>query len=75
MELLNRASTHSGVAEVEGGIGSREPHSFQGNLQEAHPLREETVWMDRVNEVHGSHTRQGFLRKAADQGRQEEALG
>ena len=42
---------HSLAAEelkVKGGIGGREPHGFLGNLQEAHPLWEETVWMDRM---------------------------
>ena len=61
--------------KVKGGKDGREPHSFPGNLQEAHPLWEETVQMDRANEAHGIQTRQGFLRKVADQGKLEEALG
>ena len=60
---------------VKGGIGSRKPHGFPGNLQEDHPLWEETVQMDRVNKVHGIQPRQGFLGKAANQGGPEEALG
>ena len=57
MDLIDRVTTHSGGAKVEGGIGGREPHSFTGNLQEDHPLQEETVQMDRVNKVHGIQTR------------------
>ena len=57
MELVNRASTHSGVAMVKGDIGSREPHGLQGSLQEVHLLLEKTAWMDRVNKVCGIHTR------------------
>ena len=57
VELINRVSTHSGGSKVEGGIGGREPHGFQGNIQEAHPLWEETVQMDRVNEIHGIQTK------------------
>ena len=75
MELVNRVTTCSRVAEVEGGIGCKESHSFQGNLQEAHPLWEETIWMDRVTKVHDSQTRWGILREVVNQGRQEEALG
>ena len=75
VELINRASTHSGEAEIGGGIGGREPQGSLGNLQEVHPLWEETVQMDRVNNVCGIQTRQGFLRKVANQGTQEEALG
>ena len=41
MDLIDRATTHSGRAKVEGGIDGREPHSFLGNLWEAHPLWEE----------------------------------
>ena len=48
-ELINGVSSPSRGAKVKGGIGGREPHSFLGNLQEAHLLWEETVWMDRVN--------------------------
>ena len=75
MELINVVTPHSAGAEVEGGIGSREPYSFLGNLWKAHPLQEETVWMDRVNRVHGIQPRQGFQGKAANQGGLEEALG
>ena len=57
MELIDIASTHSGGAKVKGGMGDREPHSILGNLQEAHPLWEETVQMDRVKIVCGIHTR------------------
>ena len=57
MELINRASTHSEGAEVKGGRGGREPHGFLGNLQEAHSHWEETVWLDRVNEVCSIQTR------------------
>ena len=56
-ELIDIVSTHSGGDEIEGGIGGREPHGFLENLPEAHPLWEETVQMDRVNEVCGIHTR------------------
>ena len=48
---------------------------FLGNHWEAHPLWEETVQIGRVNEVHNIQTRQGFLRRVVDQGRQEEASG
>ena len=63
MEVVNRASTCFGVAEVKGGIGSREPHSFQGNLQEVYPLQKEIVWNDRVNEVCGIQRDEGFSLK------------
>ena len=56
-ELNKGATTCSGGAEVEEGIGGREPHSFPGNLWEAHLLQEERVQMDRVNAVHGIQTR------------------
>ena len=74
-ELVARASPHSGVAEVKGGIGGREPHGFQGNLREVHHLQKDTVWMDRVTKGWGTQTRQGILWEVEDQGRQEEALG
>ena len=48
-------------AEVTEGVSGREPHSFPGNLQEAHHLQEETVQMDRMNAVQGIQTRLGFL--------------
>ena len=57
MDLIDGVTTHSGGAKVKGGIGSREPHGFPGNLWEGHPFWEETVQMDRVNEVHGIQTR------------------
>ena len=47
-ELTNGASTHGGRAKDEGGIGGRDPQGILGNLQEAHPLWEETVQMHRV---------------------------
>ena len=75
MDLIEGATTCSGGAKVKGGIGSSEPHGFPGNLWEAHPLREEAVWMDRVNKVHSIQTRQEFLWKLANQVRPEEALG
>ena len=56
-DLTEGATTCSGGAEVTEGVGGREPHSFPGNLWEAHHLQEETVWMDRVNAVHGIQTR------------------
>ena len=56
-DLIDEATPHHGGAKVEGGKGGREPHSFPGNLPEAHPLWEETVQIDRVNEVHGIQTR------------------
>ena len=37
-EFINRAFTHNEGAEVEGGIGSREPQGSLGNLQENHLL-------------------------------------
>ena len=52
MDLIDGATPCSRGAEVKEGIGSREPCGFPGNLQEAHPLWGETVWMGRVNEVH-----------------------
>ena len=57
MDLTKGAATRSREAEVEEGIGGREPQSFPGNLQEVHFLQEETVWMERVNVVHGIQTR------------------
>ena len=57
MDLTEGVTTHHGGAEVVECIGGREPHGFPGNLQEAHHLQEETVWMDRVNAVHGILTR------------------
>ena len=68
MEQVMRAFICSGGTKVKGGIGTREPNSFQGNLQEAHPLWEETLQIDRVNKAHGVQTRLGFLREADDQG-------
>ena len=73
-EQVNGAVSCSGGAKVEGCIGGIEPHSFLGNLYEAPSFWKETVWMDRVNKVHDIQTRQGFLRKAGNQGRQEDAL-
>ena len=66
MDPTERATTHSGGAEVIEGISGREPQGFPGNLWEAHHLQEETVWMDRVNAVHGIQTRGGFLGKAVN---------
>ena len=74
-DLTKGATTCSGGAEVAEGIGGREPHGFPGNLQEAHYLQEETVWMDRVNAVHGIQTRCGFPGKVANWGGPEEVLG
>ena len=56
-DLTKGPTTHSGGAEITEGVGGREPHSFLRNLQEAHHLQEETVWMDRMNVVHGIQTR------------------
>ena len=56
-ELIDRAFTCSGGAKVKGGIGGREPQGFLGNLWEANPLQEETVWIDTVNDVCGIQTR------------------
>ena len=56
-DLTEGVTTHSGGAKVMEGIGGIEPHSFSGNLLEAHHLQEETVWMDRVNAVQGIQTR------------------
>ena len=56
-DLIDGVTPHSRGAKVEGGIGGREFHGFPGNLQEAHPLWEEKVWMDIVNEVHTIQTR------------------
>ena len=47
-DLIEGATPLGRVAKVKGGKGSRGLHSFPGNLQEAHPLWEETVQMDRV---------------------------
>ena len=57
MDLTKGVTTHSDGAWVTEGIGSREPHGFPGNLQKAHHLQEETVWMDRVNTARGIQTR------------------
>ena len=59
-DLTKETTTHSEGAEVTEGVGGRESHGFPGNLQEAHPLQEETVWFDRVNAVQGIQTRSGF---------------
>ena len=56
-DLTEGVTTHSGGAEVMEGIGSKEPHSFPGNLWEAHHIQEEIVQIDRVNAVHGIQTR------------------
>ena len=74
-DLIDQVTTHSRGAKVKWGVGGREPHGFPGNLQEAHPIWEETVWMDRVNKAHGIQTRWGFLGKAANWGGPEEVLG
>ena len=74
-DLFEGASPHSGGAEVKGGVSGREPHSFPENLWEAHPLQGKTVWVDRVNKVHGIQPRSGFLGKAVIWGGPEEALG
>ena len=55
-EAIDRV-THNRGAKFKGGIFGREPQGFLGNLWEAHPLCEETVWIDRVNEVHNIQTR------------------
>ena len=70
VELINREFTSSWGTKVKGGIGGREPQGFLGILQEAHLLWEETVPIDRVNEVPTIQPRRGFLGRAADQGRQ-----
>ena len=57
MDLTEGATTHSGGAKVTEGMGSREPHGFPGNLWEADHHWEDTVWMVRVNAVHGIQTR------------------
>ena len=72
-ELINGTFTCSGGSKVKWAIGGRELQGFLGNLWEAHPLWKETVWIDRVNEVCNIQTRWGFLRRVADQGRQEKA--
>ena len=74
-DLIGRVTPHSEGAEVEGGKDGRQPHSFPGNLWKAYHLWEETVQMDRVNEVHSFQTRWEFLRKVADQGKPGETLG
>ena len=76
-DLINGVTPSSEGAMVKGDKDGREPHSFPGNLWEVDTLQEETVQMDRVtvNKAHGIQTRQGFLRKAADQGEPEGALG
>ena len=56
-ELIEGAFTCHGGAKVKGGAEIKEPHSFLGNLQDAHPVCEETVQLDRVNEVHDIQTR------------------
>ena len=75
MDLTEGVTTHSRGAKVTEGICGREPHSFPGNLQEAHHHQEEKVQMDRLNTVHGIQTRQGFPERAANQGGLEETLG
>ena len=57
MDLSDGVTTHREGAEVNGGIGGREPLNFLGNPWEAHPLWMEIVWMDRVNGVHSIQTR------------------
>ena len=57
MDLTEGVTTHSGQAEIMEGVGSREPRGFPGNVQEAHHLQEERVWMYRMNTVHGIQTR------------------
>ena len=47
-DMTEGATTCSRGAEVMEGIGSKEPHSFPGNLLETHHLQEERVQMDRV---------------------------
>ena len=74
-DLIKRAALCSRGAEVEGGKDGREPHGFPGNLWEPHPIQEETVQMDGVSRAHSIQTRQGFLRKVANQGEPEETLG
>ena len=59
--------------EVIEDSGGREPQGFLGNLQEAQPLQEETVWVDRANKVYNIQIKQGFLRRVADQGGWEKA--
>ena len=56
-DLTEGVTTHSGGAMVMVGIGSRVPHSFLGNLWEAHHLQEEAVQMHRVNAVPSIQTR------------------
>ena len=47
-DLIDWVTTCSRGAKIEGGVGSKEPHSIPGNLWETHPLQQETVWMVRV---------------------------
>ena len=56
-DLIQGVAICSEGAEVMESIVGSEPHSFQGNLWEAHHLQQETVQMDRVNIVHGIQTR------------------
>ena len=75
MDLTKGVATHSRGAKVMEGIGSREPHGFQGNLWEAHHPQKESNPMDRMNLVCSIQTKQGVLGKTASWGGPEEFLG
>ena len=57
MDLAKGAMNCSRGAKITEGVSIRDPHSFPGNLWEAHPLQEERVWKDRVNTIQGIQSR------------------
>ena len=67
-DLAGGVTTCSGGIKVKEEVGSREPHGFPRNLQEAHPLQEDTVHMNPVDAVYSIQTRQRFLGKVATLG-------
>ena len=73
-DLTKGVTTPIRGAEVEEDIGSREPTASQGTFGRLTLFRRK-LWMDRVNTVHGIHTRQGFLGNVANQGGLKEVLG
>ena len=58
MDLAKGATTHSGGAEVMEGVGSREPHSFPGNLQKACPSSRgnSSDGQSECSSMHSNHT-------------------